>query len=302
MLNSQKSVSWGKAGLLCVFLIVFSFGAEAQYKRMKKKESDSRGTLFGYWGYHRSAYTNSDIRFVGPGYDFTLANAKGHDEQAILSTNNYLKPSNLTVPQFNVRLGYYFKDHWAISLGYDHMKYIFADENEVFLSGLIDPGVDEFTNWSGTYNAEPIVTNRKLFHYENSDGMNFIRLELTRTDTWIRLGDRDQFKLSSNVGLSLGGVLSRNDFKFAGAETKRTTSMSGIGTALHLSPRFEFFRHVFIQPGFSTGFIRQGKVQTRPNNASSYAQQSLGYVEFNTVIGFLLYIRPTNACDSCPVW
>jgi hypothetical protein len=279
-----------------------SFSADAQHRRMKKKESYSKGTLWGYWGYNRTRYTNSDIRFVGPGYDFTMADSKAHDEQAILSSNNYLRLSNLTVPQFNVRMGYYFRNNWAISLGYDHFKYIFADDNDVFLSGEIDPGVDNLTNWSGTYDAEPIETNRKLFHYENSDGMNFIRLELTRTDTWVRLGNKDQFKISTNFGWSFGSILSFNDFRFAGTDSKRTISMSGIGTALHISPRFEFFRHVFIQPTLSGGLIRQGKVKTRPNNASSYAQQSFAYGEFNTVVGFFAYIRPTNGCDSCPVW
>ncbi len=288
--------------MLLLLLMSVSFSADAQHRRMKKKEADSKGTLWGYWGYNRTRYTKSDIRFVGPGYDFTMANAKAHDEQAILSSNNYLRLSNLTVPQFNVRLGYYFRDHWAISVGYDHMKYIFADDNEVFLSGEIDPGVDDVTNWSGTYDAEPIVTNRKQFHYENSDGMNFLRLELTRTDTWLSLGNRDQFKFSTNVGFSFGGILSFNDFRFAGQESLRTVSMSGIGTALHVSPRFEFFRHIFIQPTLSGGFIRQGKVKTRKNNASSFAQQSFGYGEFNTVVGFFAYIRPTNGCDSCPVW
>lgn len=288
--------------LILLLILAGSNTAEAQHRRMKKKESDSQGTLWGYWGYNRTRYTNSDIRFVGPGYDFTMANAKGHDEQPIISSNNYLRLSNLTVPQFNLRLGYNFRDHWAISLGYDHLKYIFADDNEVFLSGEIDPGVDNVTNWSGTYNAEPIVTNRKLFHYENSDGMNFIRLELSRVDTWVRLGNKDQFKLSSNFGFSFGGILSRNDFRFAGQESVRTTSMSGVGTALHAGPRFEFFRHVFIQPTVTAGFIRQGRVKTRPNNASSYAQQSIGYGEFNTVVGFFAYIRPTNGCNSCPTW
>ncbi|PWL32438.1 MAG: hypothetical protein DCO96_02525 [Fluviicola sp. XM-24bin1] len=288
--------------LIVLLIVGGSFSADAQHRRMKKKESDSKGTLWGYWGYNRTRYTNSSIRFVGPGYDFTLADAKGHDEQPIISANNYLRLSNLTVPQFNLRLGYNFRDHWAISLGYDHFKYIFADDNEVFLSGTIDPGVDDVTNWSGTYNAEPIVTNRKLFHYENSDGMNFIRLQLHRVDTWFSAGNRDQFKFSTDLGFSLGGILSRNDFKFAGQETKRTTSMSGFGTALHVAPRFEFFNHLFIQPTLSAGFIRQGNVRTRPNNASSYAQQSLGYGEFNTVVGFFAYIRPTNGCNSCPTW
>lgn len=288
--------------LILLLFFAGSFSADAQHRRMKKKDSDSRGTLWGYWGYNRTRYTNSNIRFVGPGYDFTLSDAKGHDEQAIVSMNNYLRLSNLTVPQFNIRLGYFIRDHWSVSFGYDHFKYIFADENEVFLSGTIDDGIDEVTDWSGTYNAEPVVTDRKLFHYENSDGMNFIRAELNRIDTWIRLGNKDQFKVSSNLGFSVGTVLSRNDFKFAGSETKRTTSMSGFGTAVHISPRIEFFRHIFVQPTLSAGFIRQGRVKTRPNNASSYAQQSLGYGEFNTVVGFFAYIRPTNGCDSCPVW
>lgn len=288
--------------LIVLLIVGGSFSADAQHRRMKKKESDGAGTLWGYWGYNRTRYTNSNIRFVGPGYDFALADAKGHDEQAIVSANNYLRLSNLTVPQFNVRLGYFIRDHWSISLGYDHFKYILADDNEVYLSGEIDPGVDDVTNWSGTYDAEAIVTDRKKFHYENSDGMNFIRLELSRIDTWVRLGNKDQFKISSNFGFSFGGILSYNDFKFAGQETKRTISMSGVGTAVHVSPRFEFFRHIFVQPTLSAGFIRQGKVKTRPNNASSYAQQSLGYGEFNTVVGFFAYIRPTNNCQSCPVW
>jgi len=287
--------------LIVLLLVGGSYSAEAQ-RRMKKKDADAQGTLWGYWGYNRTRYTNSNIRFVGPGYDFTLANAKAHDEQAILSSNNYLRLSNLTVPQFNLRLGYNFRDHWAISFGYDHLKYIFADDNEVFLSGEINPGVDDVTNWSGTYDAEPILTDRKKFHYENSDGMNFIRLELHRVDTWLRFGGKDQFKISTDLGFSFGGILSYNDFRFAGQESKRTISMSGIGTAVHIAPRFEFFRHVFVQPTLSGGFIRQGKVRTRANNASSYAQQSFGYGEFNTVVGFFAYIRPTNGCQSCPVW
>lgn len=288
--------------VLLIGLFVLSTGdANAQYKRMKKKDSHSKGTLWGYWGYNRSIYTKSDIRFVGPGYDFTLAGARAHDNQAN-EFGTYINPATLTVPQFNIRLGYNFWENWSLSAGYDHMKYVFADQNEVFLSGKIDPNVDNVTNWSGTYNAEPVVTARKTFHYENSDGLNFLRLELTRIDRLLRLGDREQFVITSNLGLSLGGVLSYNDFTFAGSATVRTISMSGYGISAHISPRFEFFRHVFIQPIFTGGFMNQVRVKTRPNNASSYAKQKFGFMELSTVLGFFAYIRPTNGCDSCPVW
>ena len=165
---------------------------------MKKKVSYAQGTLFGYWGYNRSGYSNSNIRFTGPGYDFTIKNAIARDNPEKFS-GVYFNPSKITIPQFNARIGYYFKDHWALSFGYDHMKYVLADGNHVFLSGELDPGVHNV--WEGTYNAEPVVTDRKNFHYENSDGLNYLRFELTRTDQWLKFGERDWFALSTNAGV-----------------------------------------------------------------------------------------------------
>jgi hypothetical protein len=78
--------------------------------------------------------------------------------------------------------------------------------------------------------------------------------------------------------------------------------MSGYGVSLHANLRAEFLRHLFVQSGFSGGFMHQVRVKTRPNNSQTYARHSYGYGEWNTVIGFLFYIRPKNGCDSCPVW
>ena len=64
--------------LILFFLILiplFSFGQ----KRMKKKVTHDKGTIFGYWGYNRDVYTNSNMNFVGPGYDFTLAGVEAKD-------------------------------------------------------------------------------------------------------------------------------------------------------------------------------------------------------------------------------
>ena len=286
--------------VLVILLLLIPLMSDAQHKRMKKKVSYAKGTLWGYWGYNRSGYTKSNIRFVGPSYDFTLQGAVAYDNPEEFNFTVYFDPKQITVPQFNARIGYYFKDHWAISLGYDHMKYIFADNNQVSLSGEIDASVG--AQWEGTYTGEPITTNRKLFHYENSDGLNYIRLELTRTDMLFNVGDREWFALSSNIGVATGGLLSYNDYTFAGKANTRTISMSGYGLSAHLGLRFEFFRHVFLQSTFSGGLNHQTKVRTRPNDPSSYARHAYGYMMFDTAIGFLLYIRPTNGCDSCPVW
>lgn len=281
--------------LICVMPLMLA----AQHKPHKKKVSYAKGTLYGYWGYNRAGYTKSNLHCVGPGYDFTLAGATGYDRPEKFGTA-YVDPKRFTVPQFNIRVGYYIKDHWAISAGYDHLKYVFADKNHVMLSGTIDPGVD--SNWVGTYNAEPVVTNQTDFHYENTNGMNYINFRLMRTDRLLTVGRNEWFAMSSHVGAGLGMILSINDFTFGGQKDVFTKSISGYGASGYLGLRFEFFRHVFIQPNFGGGFLHQVKVRTRPNDPSSFARQALGYIEFNTVVGILLYVRSTNSCDSCPVW
>jgi hypothetical protein len=288
--------------IFAVLMIFLPLVSSAQHNRNKNKDSKAKGTLFGYWGYNRSAYTKSNINFVGVDYDFTLDGVKASDNPSVITGSQYLKLSNLTVPQFNARIGYYFKNHWAISFGYDHMKYVMDDANEVFLSGNLGPSVDPVTGWSGDYAAEPVVTNRNFFHYENSDGMNYLRLELTRTDHLAEFGNNDQFVLSSNLGIAAGGILSFNDFRFGGDYDMRTISMSGYGASLHANLRAEFLRHFFVQTGFSGGFMHQVRVKTRPNNSQTFARHAFGYGDWNTVIGFLFYIRPKNGCDSCPVW
>lgn len=282
--------------ILLLSLIVLPANAQ----KSKPKNSYARGTLFGYWGYNRSVYTKSNIRFAGHGYDFVMKNATAHDNPYPVSWK-YFDPTNITVPQFNARVGYYFKNNWAISFGYDHMKYIFDHNNHVLLSGNIEPGIDETTNLSGNYDEYEYITDRSTFHYENSDGLNYLRFELTRTDRWY-ITNNNVFAFSSNMGVGAGSILSFNDFTFAGRKDVRTISMSGYGISGHLGARFEFFRHVFLQANVSGGLNHQLKVKTRKNDPSAFARHAYGYAELDVVIGFLLYLRPTNDCNSCPHW
>lgn len=288
-----------------IFLLLISpffINAQSSWNKSKKKNSYGKGTIFLYWGYNRSGYTKNNMRFVGPGYDFTMDGVTAYDNPEKFDPKVYFNPSQLTIPQFNARVGFYFKNHWAISIGYDHMKYLFADNNQVTLSGTVDPGIDLVTNLSGTYNATPYVTEREKFHYENSDGLNYIRFELTRTDHLAEVGKNKWFILSSNIGVSAGGLLSFNDFDFAGQKDMRTISMSGYGISTHLGLRFEFFRHFFVQSAFGAGFMHQVKVRNRPNDSSAYTRHAYGFIESNVVFGALFYIKTKNACDSCPVW
>ena len=69
--------------------------------------------------------------------------------------------------------------------------------------------------------------------------------------------------LSSILGFGAGTILSFNDFTFAGVKTVKTSSLSGLA-ARHVDVRFEFFKHFYIQPGASAGYMLQNNVKTRP--------------------------------------
>lgn len=286
--------------LIVVFLLTLPVIANAQYG-VKRKSSYGQGTLFLHWGYNRSGYTKSNIRFRGVGYDFRLKDVDAQDNPRKFGIH-YFDPRKFTIPQFNIRLGYYFKDKWAISLGYDHMKYVMGDGNNVLITGFVEPGVDDVSNLSGNYQNQKLTTDRNNLHYENSDGLNYIRAEITRTDMLFKFGKKGQLALSSNLGAGAGALLSFNDFRFAGQEDRRTISLSGYGISAHVGLRVEFFRHIYLQSTFSAGIHHQVKVRTRPNDRSAAASHAYGYIESSTVLGALFYIRPTNGCDSCPIW
>jgi hypothetical protein len=279
--------------------ICMALNVSAQLTKKVKKVSYGKGTLYGYWGYNRCAFTKSDIRFRGQGYDFTLRNSVAKDNPSH-KFSEYIDLGNITVPQFNTRIGYYFKNHYAISFGYDHMKYIFQDKNQVLLDGRIDQGVDTVWN-EGTYVNKPVVTDRNHFHYENSNGLNYLHVELTRSDMLYRTNN-SKFAISTNFSLGAGGILSFNDFNFGQQKDMVTISMSGYSLSAHAGLRFEFFNHVFLQAEGSGGFMNQVRVHTRPNDPTAYASQKYGFVMGHIVAGFFLYLKPTNNCDDCPKW
>lgn len=278
------------------FLIFLPFLGASQ---KTSKDSQATRAMFVYWGYNRSFYTDSKISFFGPGYDFSLAGVQATDRP---STDfiTYVDPSTLTVPQFNARIGFNFKKKWALSFGYDHMKYVIVHGPTYLLSGRINPLIDPISNWSGDYNAEPVTTDESILHYENTNGMNYIRAEISHIDKLVRASN--VFAIYSVSGLGTGLVLNYNDFNFAGEKSMTTLSMSGVGASAHLGIRFEFFRHFFLQANNSVGFLYQHRVKTRGNDPYAYARQSLGYFQSDIVLGGIFYLRPKDNCNTCPNW
>jgi hypothetical protein len=265
-----------------------------------KKKSTAPGTLFFYWGYNRSIYTPSTIRFIGPGYDFQLKGVEAVDRPST-NLNEYINFNSFTVPQFDVRVGYNFKRNWAISFGYEHMKYVMKHGPTYFLSGSINPGIDLANGWSGTYSGDSIVTNENSFHYENTNGLNYINVQLTNVFK-IYSSDKGNFAITTLMGVGAGPILSYNDFTFAGEKSMETVSLSGFGASGHFGLRAEFFKHLFVAANIQGGFMGQYRVKTRPNDYDSHAKQAFLYGQRDIVVGALFYLKQSDKCNTCPNW
>lgn len=277
------SLSYKVIFLLFLTVVSSSLSVLSQEKLLKVPKT-KKGSYYFYWGYNRSAYTKSNLRCIGEGYDFTMENLKAHDNPERFNPNVYFNPKKLTIPQFNVRFGYFFKDNWSLSLGYDHMKYVMNNNQLVNLYGHIDEGISD--QWSGDYTGEEMKTNEKFIHYENSDGLNYMRLELSRYQQLVSVGENNWLRINAQLGMSSGFILSFNDFNFGNQFDRRTISISGYGISLSGGFRLDFFDSFFLQTNVVGGMIHQTKVKTRPNDDFSHARQFFGFTASETVLGF----------------
>jgi hypothetical protein len=61
----------------------------------------------------------------------------------------------MTIPQTNLRLGYFINDHYSIAIGVDHMKYVMTQGQTANIKGTISAGT-----FDGVYNNSQIVLTR----------------------------------------------------------------------------------------------------------------------------------------------
>jgi len=285
---------------LTIFSLLFLAPITAFAQNFNQKKSTAAGTMFFYWGYNRSVYSPSTIRFIGPGYDFKLNGVEASDRPST-DISEYVSFKTITVPQFDVRIGYNFKRNWAISLGYEHMKYVMKHGPTYKLNGYISPGIDLGNGWSGTYSDQEVVTNESTFHYENTNGLNYINAQLTNVFK-IYQTQKGRIALTTMMGVGAGPILSFNDFTFSGEKSMETVSLSGVGLSGHFGLRAEFFKHLFLAANVQGGFIGQYHVKTRANDYDSHAKQAFLYGQRDLVLGALFYLKQKDKCNICPNW
>lgn len=203
-------------------------------------EASAKGShWYVSWGYTKAVYSNSDIHMqnlngsesdhAGNYYDFTLIKAKAHDRPDM---NKLTDLSNISIPQFVCRAGYYFNEKWALELNYDHTKYVVDDYQKVHINGQID-GV-----WM---DKDTVLDPVNFFHFEHTDGANFLLLNAVRK--WKLFEPSAMFQMSWVLKPGAGIVIPRTDVTLFGTHLNNDWKVAGYIFGLETGLRLEFMKY-----------------------------------------------------------
>lgn len=205
-----------------------------------------KGTFYFMWGYNRDWFSKSDIHFKNTSgeynsvtnnydsYDFTLYDVKAKDRPGFKK----LLTSQLTIPQYNYRLGYYFNDKYdlGIEINFDHTKYVMVGDQNLRLKGTI----------RGQYYDQDTIVGNDFLQFEHSDGANFLMLNMVKRQRLLVSKNKKHW-LSAIVKAGGGIVIPRTDVTLFGQRLNTRFHIAGGIFGIETGLRYDAFKHFFLE-------------------------------------------------------
>ena len=242
-----------------------------------KYTAHNKGTFYFYWGGNRDSYSKSDIHFKGKDYDFTLYDVESVDKPKGWHID-YINPSRMTIPQTNLKIGYFINDHYNISIGVDHMKYVMNQNQVVKIGGLVGssyPGAGNYLD-SGTNTNTIDLSDGSFLKFEHTDGLNYVNSEISRVDDiskLFKIRNTDKFQVNITEGIGGGLLYPKTNSTLLGKERHDDFHVSGFGFSAKAGLNFTFFKYFFIQTELKVGYIDMNNIRTTNSNSDSASQE-----------------------------
>jgi len=253
----------------------------AQNASTERYTTHNKGKFFFYWGGNRAYYTNSDITFSGNNYNFTIKDVEAVDKPKGWHID-YINPLRMTIPQTNFHIGYHISDHYTISVGVDHMKYVMKNGQTVKMNGYIN---GSNTSHDGTYNNTDKLLSDDLLTFEHTDGLNYVVVEGARIDDISRLfGIRNTDILQVNLteGIGFGALYPKTNTKLLNKERYDEFHIAGTGVNAKAGLHLTFFKYFLIVGELKGGYINMYDVRTTYDIVDKAKHD---FLFFETVLG-----------------
>lgn len=263
--------------------------AKSIFSNTTQRDFTQKGKWYIHWGWNFSWFDTSNLNFKGPGYDFTLKNIKAKDRPSKLSLD-YINPMEFTTPQFDFRVGYFFKDNYSISIGWDHMKYVMQIPQTVKVDGYINSTISypaiPTGSYAGTYNNTPLTIHADMLTFEHTDGFNYISTELERhDDIWVSSNQKNRFTIETGVGAGL--MIPRTDVRLFGVGENNFWNIAGYGVSLKAGLKYHITKKFYLHNSTKIGYTDLWAIHTTGRNDIDKASQTIRYLENMSVFGFM---------------
>ncbi|MBU2046443.1 MAG: hypothetical protein KJ712_06925, partial [Bacteroidetes bacterium] len=192
--------------------------------------------------------------------------------------------------QFNFHFGYFIKDNYSISIGWDHMKYVAQIPQTVKAIGFIGKTISNPAiptgRYEGTYNNDDLYVDKDMLLYEHTDGFNYVSAELERyDDVWVAKNHKQS--LNIETGLGGGFIIPRTDAHLFGVGANHYWNFAGYGVSAKVGARFFFTHKFYLQENIKAGWSNLTKIHTTGRNDIDNAEQKISFLENYYVVGFL---------------
>jgi hypothetical protein len=218
-----------------------------------------------------------------------LKDVVAHDRPTPLSST-YIDLLRFSIPQFNFHFGYFIKDNYSISLGWDHMKYVVDMPQTVKISGTIDATISEPAistgSKAGVYTNQDITLTPDFLTFEHTDGYNYASVEVERYDDAWR-AKKGKMYLALETGLGAGLIIPRSDVRLFGVGQNNYWNLAGWGVSAKAGAKLFFNTHLFFQGSLKTGWTNLSNIRTTGRNGIDKAQQKISYLENYWVLGYI---------------
>lgn len=261
-------------------------------KSHQKFTTHNKGKYFMAFGGNRDGFTDSDIHFRGKGFNFTVSDAAAHDKPKGWNID-YINPARFTIPQTNMKFGYFITDHYCVALNIDHMKYIFSQNQTANVTGTINlPASEPGSIHNGVYNNTPVdFTDGSFLRFEHTNGLNYVHAEISRFDDLskiFKIGNTDKFQINITEGVGAGVLYPKTDSTVLEEREHDDFHVAGYGLSAKAALNFTFFKYCFIQTELKGGYINMPDIRITYDHTEK-ASQHFMFIE--SIISFGLIFR-----------
>ena len=248
-----------KFAFIIIFL-AYSFYAFAQ-----------KGTVYCSWGYNKEWYTKSDIKIKQTelGNDYVFNDVHASDKPG---WDKDLLKEHFTIPQYNYRLGYFYKENEAIELNFDHTKYNVNQE--------------QFIKITGKYNGRNMDTlvyadSNRVLTYQLNNGANFFLFNHVNRITlkeYYKGNVRFDFLFKKGIGFMVPHV----ENTIMGYDNDPHFQLSGWNVGMEAGVKVSLFKYFYLE--FTNKFDYARYRNLRIYNGT--AKQAFGTFELILNAGF----------------